>query len=175
MTQAPPILTYHQAPAATSVKLRDTPLRATALGAQKGSPPLTSLLVLLKPPMKDTLSSSQAPSRPVRLGRDILWGAEWITPYKKGREPGDLRRTGSSQAPEAVSLGRPKRCPLGGFSRLSNLQSWHVPKCSTGTLRSKAWPPLLSLQVPKSLPSLQSSVLGQDSLLGHSDSVNPLP
>lgn len=53
--QAPPILTCHQAPTATSEKPRDTPLRATALGVQKGSPPLTSLLVLLKPPMKDTV------------------------------------------------------------------------------------------------------------------------
>lgn len=72
-------------------------------------------------------------------------------------------------------LGRPKCCPLGDSSRLSNLQSWHVPESSTGTLRSKAWPPLLSLQVTKSLPALQTSVLGEDSLLGHSDSVNPVP
>lgn len=92
----------------------------------------------------------------------------------EGQKTSRCEKEWQLQAPEAVSLGRRLCCPLGGFSRLCNPQSWHGPESSTGTLRSKAWPPFLSLQMTKSLPSLQSSVLGQDSLPGHSDSINPL-
>lgn len=158
---------------ATSEKPRDTPRRATALGVQKGSPPLTSLLVLLKPPMKDTLSSSQAPSR-TRKRHSLGWRMD-KTSQEGQRTQGSEKDWAVPRLLKLSLLGRPKCCPLGDFSRLSNLQSWHVPESSTGTLRSKAWPPLLSLQVTKSLPALQTSVLGEDSLLGHSDSVNPVP
>lgn len=103
-------MTCHWDPLATSEKLKDTLLRATASRAQEDSPPLTSILVLLKPPMKDTLLSSQALSGPVRLERDILCSAGWIRPCKKGRGPGYLRRAGSSQAPKAVALCRCKCC-----------------------------------------------------------------
>lgn len=73
---------------------------------------------------------------------------------------------GSSQAPEAISLGRRKCCPLGGFSRLSNQQSWHVPESSMGTLSSKAWPPLLSLHIAKSVSSYRAVCWDKTSLLG---------
>lgn len=38
------------------------------------------------------------------------------------------------------------------------MKGWHVPESSTGTLRSKDWPPLPLPQVTRSLSSLQSSV-----------------
>lgn len=95
VTQAPPVLTCYQALQASSEKLGDNPKSHCLTGLRRDSPPLTSSLTLLKPPVKDTLLSSQAPSGPVRLEGDMLWGAEWIRPHKEGRGPGDLRGTGS--------------------------------------------------------------------------------
>ena len=95
VTQAPPVLTCYQALLASSEKLGDTPKSHCLTGLRRASPPLISPLILLKPPVKDTLSSSQASSGPMRLEGDILWGAEWKRPQKEGRGPGNLKGAGS--------------------------------------------------------------------------------
>lgn len=74
-----------QAPLASSEKPGDTPWRATASGAQEGSPLLTS------PPANPAEATSEGHSvlllLPgfVRLGGDTLWGAEWRSPHKKSK------------------------------------------------------------------------------------------